>query len=142
MIDGEIKHGLSGYDIDGIGLVRTDDESLVYKGGPVGGRKFDGIAMFTGLEPGEYGVRIVRASGSQGWLALEIPSDPELTFQIEAGKVHYRGPFRIKSKRQGPIIELQNDPEREALILSRFAEKYADSPWAALAGRTEPEAAE
>lgn len=134
LIDGDIKQGLSVYGIDGIGLVRTDDESHVYKGGPVGGRRFEGVAMFTGLDPGEYGVRIVRAAGLQGWIALEIPPHPDLTFQIEAGKVHYYGRFRIKGKRKSPIIEVRSDPTRESAILGRFAEKYSDSPWATAAG--------
>ncbi len=138
LIDAYLTQALQHYPADGIVLVRKGDKAYVFRAGsfspgPVWGGP-DGLVLFTGLEPGEYVVRIVHGwSSTIGTLSVEMAPHPDLTVRIEAGKVHYLGRLRIKRKRKTQDVERQHDPAREAKVLNLFAEEYADTPWATLA---------
>jgi len=126
VIDGDLKSGLYGFDMDGIGLVRPGEEG-VFRAGSAG--LLGGCVLFTGFEPGEYVVKMARGSSGQGWAALEAPDSPDVAIRIDAGKVHYLGQLHMKAK----SVEKKEDPMRESKVWTRFAKKYAGTPWAALA---------
>ncbi len=140
LIDAYITQYRRSYAANGIVLVRKGDKAYVFRGSPFTWSGFSGfsdpargIVLFTGLEPGEYVVKIVRGWNTNGTLYVEMPPHPDLALRIEAGKVHYLGRLRIKRKRKTQDVERQHDPAREAKVLNLFAEEYADTPWATLA---------
>ncbi len=133
LIDGDLKSGLYGFGLDGVGLVRLGTDGAIFRAGPAGGRGLNDVVLFTGLEPGEYVVKMVRGSSAHGWAALEAPESPDLRVQIEAGKVYYLGKLHLKSKGKGAIVEKELDQSREMKVWTRFAAKYTGTAWAALA---------
>ncbi len=134
LIDGNIRQALQSYDMDGIALVRKGDESHVYRAGAAGRRGLRDVVLFTGLEPDDYIVRIIRGSSGAGWLAVEMPPHPDFSIHIDAGKVHYLGKLMVKAKlRKVPNVERDHDPAREAEVLSLFADRYPGTAWATLA---------
>lgn len=137
LIEGHLKRVLNGYSMDGVGLVRADDEEHFYRAGPAPGRKMDGVVMFTGLEPGPYAIRIARGWNVHGWIAAELPAHPDLVVEVQVGEVQYVGRLNLKLKRKRTDFTIEHDPARESEVLDRFARYYEGTPWAALATRAQ-----
>jgi hypothetical protein len=134
LVDGSIKYGFGSFGMDGIGLARVGDDTGVFRAGPVGGRGFGDVVLFTGLAPGEYVVRMARGSANNGWVALETPDGPNVHVTIAAGNVHYLGRLLVKDKGRFPAqVEKDVSDKREGELWARFSKKYAGSPWAARA---------
>lgn len=127
VVDGDVKYGFNTLDMDGVSLVRPGEDG-VFRAGPASGLP-SGCVIFTGLEPGDYVVKMARGSNGQAWAALPATDSPDFAIRIEAGKVHYLGQLHMKSK----SVEKTTDPSREMEVWARFAKKYAGTPWAALA---------
>jgi len=134
LLDIDIKGGLG--KVDGAALVALDRSA-----GPIRAAALKGdVVMFHTLEPGNYSLRFIRVENYNPWqiLALEKPPFIEINVTVPGSGIAYLGTVVVSKKlRLGgskpPEFQLTYDKGRELQAWSAFKEKYAESPWAALA---------
>ena len=134
LLDIDIKGGLG--KVDGAALVALDRSA-----GPIRAATLKGdVVMFHTLEPGNYSLRFIRVENYNPWqiLALEKPPFIEINVTVPGSGIAYLGTVMVSKKlRLGgskpPEFQLTYDKGRELQAWSAFKEKYAESPWAALA---------
>src|SRR2546422_1863001 len=134
LLDIDIKGGLG--KVDGAALVALDRSA-----GPIRAAALKGdVVMFHTLEPGNYSLRFIRVENYNPWqsLALEKPPYIEINVTVPGSGIAYLGTVVVSKKlRLGgskpPEFQLTYDKGRELQAWSAFKEKYAESPWAALA---------
>src|SRR5207244_350046 len=125
-------------------LARTFRFSVVApdrSAGPIRAATLKGdVVMFHTLEPGNYSLRFIRVENYNPWqfLALEKPPFIEINVTVPGSGIAYLGTVMVSKKlRLGgskpPEFQLTYDKGRELQAWSAFKEKYAESPWAALA---------
>lgn len=131
LVDFDLKGIVRLNGVDGAALVKRDAGGEPIRAGVMKGR----LVMFHALEPGTYSLQFIRLSNYNANLVLKKPADVQIDVTVAKGEVAYLGAVVVTKKfgPKPPECDLAYDAQREIEAWSAFKEKYADSPWAALA---------
>jgi hypothetical protein len=131
LVDFDLKGIIRLNGVDGAALVMRGDDGEPIRAAVMKGR----LVMFHTLEPGTYSLQFIRLSNYNANLVLKKPPTVEIDVTVARGDVNYLGAVVVTKKfgPKPPECQLIYDAQREIEAWSAFKEKYADSPWSALA---------
>jgi hypothetical protein len=111
--------------LDGAALVMAGEGGRVIRAGTMKGR----LVIFQLSDPGTYSLQFVKVSNGNSKILLQKPRAVEMSVTVAKGAVSYLGTVVVTMNE----MNLMYDAEKEIEAWSTFKQKYAASPWSALA---------
>lgn len=130
LVDFDLKGVLAMNAVDGAAMATDVDGSEPIRASALKHRQ----VMFHTLEPGTYSLKVLRVENYNSTIVLQRPEDLDINVTVAKGDITFLGTVVVKlAGTKPPVWQLVHDTKRELEAWKGFKEKYADSPWAALA---------